>query len=388
MKLTIGYDTLMGAMTYVHSVSTSSLSLENNRTIVFDITDERLAMYGESTTIGVVTEIPQGLYQFEVEEDGVKQFQVKTKELINFLSTFTVDRTHPTDVEMTLEHNQVHLVVHEEPLEDQPSYLKNASKWVLDLLPIKASTKDSMEIGKGEERVGTELLSVYISTLFPLLSNQDSSMNDSRVNFEDEYVNVITSKAVSVVKNRLPSCLRGIVIGYSGMQLLKQLGSEYEEIYVSKDDEKSRLYISAGNNRIAIKFNRKMVDYKGILENIEEDNYIVIDRQMFLSVLKRLKLTKDKPTLSIDVENEVLKIENSRFQQDIPLTEFNGSDLGTYDLLVLTDSLSEAVLGGDMDGFEQEIIINITKMGNHCMIAIKDKQGFWLSVFRVTIKSR
>jgi len=386
MKLTVDYNTLMNSLTYVHSVSNSSLSLESNRMIVFVVSNEQLSIYGESTTIGVVTDIEKGNYKYENgDESGTDTFQVKTKEFMNFLGTFTIDRTYPTDVEFEIENNRLNLTVYEEPLEDQPSYLKNKSTWMFELTPIKKATLESMDIDKGEDIVDTQLLQIYADAMFPLLSNQDASMNDSRVNFEDKYVYVFTSRTFALFKNKLPQCLRGVVIGYSGVQLLKQLCTQYDQIFVSKNEEQSKIFISADNNRIAIKFNRKMPPYDRMLETITEENYIVIDRPLLSSVIRRLKLTNDKTHLKINTELEVLEVDNTRFSQNIPLTEFSGGELGEFNVSVVTDILEDSIIGDD-SMYPDELVILLNRTGNSYMITFKDKSDNWMSVFRVVAR--
>ena len=214
MKLTVDYNILKNALTYVGSVSNSHLSLEQNKMVVFSVSDDKLSVYGESATIGAITDIEKGNFTYESENpEGRDLFQVKTKEFLGFLNTFTVDRTYPSLVEFRLENNQLHLTVNEEPLDEQPSYLRNKSNWLFELTPIKKSTLESMQIEEGEEVVPTELLNIYIEAMLPLLSNADSSMNDGRVNFEDTYVYVFTSRTFAMFKNKLPQCVRGVVLG-------------------------------------------------------------------------------------------------------------------------------------------------------------------------------
>lgn len=376
----------MNALTYVYSVSNSPLSLESSRLIVFVVDDNQLSIYGESATIGAITDIEKGDYTYEPSNDEhMDTFQVKTKEFMGFLSTFTIDRTYPTDVEFNLDNNRLDLVVHEEPSEGQPSYLKNESHWLFELTPIKKSTLESMNIDRGEEAVNTELLQIYVDALFPLLSNQDVSMNDSRINFEDQYVYVFTSRTFALFKNKLPKCLRGVVIGYLGVQLLKQLCTQYDQIFVSKSEDQSKLFISADNNRIAIKFNRKMPPYQKTLEAISEDNYIVIDRQMLSSIIKRLKLVNDKTNLKINLQTEQLEVGNKRFNQNIPLNEYGGQDLEEFSVGVVTNILEDSVLGDDTL-YPDELVILLTRTGNSYMITFKDKSNNWMSIFRVIAK--
>jgi hypothetical protein len=375
----------MNALTYVSSASNSPLSLESNRMIVFVVSQENLSVYGESATIGAITDIEKGNYVYEPDEgEEVAQFQVKTKEFMGFLGTFTVGRTYPTNVVFELSGNRLNLTVFEEPCEGQPSYLKNQSHWIFELTPLKKSTLESMNIGKGEDVVMTELLKVYVDALFPLLSNQDSAMNDSRVNFSDEYVYVLTSKTFTLIRNKLPECMRGVVLGYLGIQLLKQLCAQYDQIYVSKNEEQSKLFISADNNRIAIKFNRKMPPYEKTLSTITEENYMVVDRLMMKSILKRLKLTNDKTNLKVNLDEGVLEVGNKRFFQNVPLNE-HGGDLADFQVSVVTDIIEDAIIGDD-ESYLEELIVLANRQGNAYTITFKDKSNMWLSIFRVLAK--
>lgn len=381
MKLQIDYDKLMNGLTYVGSVANSQLSLEANRTVVFAVSQNNLSLYGESATIGAITDFEPSEYAYESDNEG-DMFQIKTKELLSFLNTFSVDRTMPTNVDLVLEGTRLTLTVHEEPLEGQPSYLKNQSHWVFDTTPIKKSTLENMTINEGEDMVNTELLSIYIGALFPLLSNADANMNDSKIQFEDTYAYVFTSKTFALFKNKLPQCMRGIVLGYAGIQLLKQLSAEYDQILVSKSDEASKIYVSAGNNRMAIKFSRKMPSYTKMLEALTTDNYFVIDRQMLSSVINRLSLTNDKTDLKVNLQTEMLEVGNKKFHQNLPITEFKGNDLSEFNIGVVTGILKDSILGDD-SLYPEELVIRPTKMDNSWMVTFTDKTDNWLSVFRV-----
>lgn len=386
MKLTVDYNTLMNALTYVGSVSNSQMSLEANKMVVFVVSNEQLSVYGESATIGAITDIEQGNFTYETDnEEGKDVFQVKTKEFLGFLNTFGVDRTYPSEVEFNLDEKRLNLTVYEEPLEDQPSYLKNKSHWLFELAPLKKSTLQSMDIAVGEDAVPTQLLQIYVDALFPLLSNQDASMNDGRINFEENSIYVFTSRTFALFKNKLPQCMKGVVLGYAGIQLIKQLCSEHDQIFVSKSEESGKLYISADNNRIAIKFNRKMPAYSRMLESIQRDNYFVIDRKMLGSIIKRLKLVNDPTNVSIDLEKEVLEIGNKRFNQSIPLNEYGGSELADFKIGVVTDVLEDSIIGDD-SLYPDEVTVSVTRVDNSYMVEFTDASDNWLSVFRVIAK--
>ena len=170
----------------------------------------------------------------------------------------------------------------------------------------------------------------------------------------------------------------------SGVDLLKQLCKQHDQILISKSDESSKLYVTADNNRMAIKFNRKMPPYDKMLDAIKHDNYVVIDRGMLTSIIN-LKLTNEDTNLEVDLENEVLKVGNKRFNQSIPLNEHGGSEIGSFKIRVVTAVLEDSIIG-DNSMYPDELIISPTKMGNSYMIEFSDESKNWLSVFRVIAK--
>lgn len=385
MKLVVGYDILKSALTYVSNVSNTQSSLEANKTVVFSVSQEAVTLYGESATVGAVTEIERGNFTAELpDEEEFKLFQVKTKELKSFLDTFVIDRTYPTDVEFVIDNNKLNLTVNEEPLDGQPSYLQNSSSWVFDLSAIKKSTLEAMKIGRGEEPVSTELLQIYIDAMFPVLNGSDVSMNDSKVHFDDNNVFVFTSRIFAMFKNKLPLCMRGIVLGYPAVQLLKDLCANFEQVFVSKDDAGSKLLVSAGNTNISIKYNRKMPDYTKMLESIKEDNYMELDRKMLSSTVRRLKLVPNNKTelkVKLGEEESFLSVDNKRFTQNIPLTE-TGGDLSDFKVLVQTNIIEDAILGAD-NMYPDNLIISATKNGNTFTISFSDESKNWMTAFVV-----
>lgn len=388
MKLTVEYNKLINSLTYVGSVSNSTMSLEANRTVVFVVTDNQISIYGESATIGAITDIEKGDYKYETDKEERKDaFQVKTKEFLNFLNTFTVDRTYPTDVVFSINEAETELTlsVYEEPLEDQPSYLSNKSDWTFNLSRLKESTLKSMVISEGEDVVPSELLQIYVDAFFPLLNNQEASMSDSKVNFGEEYVYVNTSRTFALFNNKLPECMKGIVLGYAGIQLLKQLSSEHEQLFVSLNDKESRLFVTVENNRFAIKFNRKMPPYQSILNAIAYDNHFTVDRKMLTSVIKRLKLVNDTTKVQVNLGSNQLDVGNSKFHQSLPLTDYAGEVIGDFKIDVVTDILSDAIIGDDAM-FSDEVTFVVTPSNNSYMICVKDESSNWLSMFRVIAK--
>ncbi|MEC2463565.1 hypothetical protein P9X10_01440 [Bacillus cereus] len=389
MKLVMDYSKLLEGLTYVGSVANSQSSLEGNKVVIFVVNKEKLSMFGESATIGALTEFEHVDFQYESEKQG-DMFKVKTKELLNFLGTFTIDRTMPTKVVFELVEGSngsgtLTLTVHEEPLEGQPSYLQNESHWTFDTTPITKATLENMEVLDGDTTVHAVLLQLYIDALLPLLNNADANMNDSKLNFEESYAYVFSSKTFALVKNKLPECMRGIVLGYEGVQLLKQLCGEYDELLVSKVREKGKIFITAGNNRMSIKFNERMPDYKRLMETLTQENSFTIDRKMFTSVINRLSLTKDNTHISLDLEKEEMSLKTKKFSQSIPITNYTGGDLKDFNISIVTGVLKESVLGND-EQYEENLIVQVTKGPTAWTITFTDKLGLWLCVFRVQSK--
>ena len=376
----------MNALTYVGGISTSTANIDTNKSVTFKVTEEAISIYGESATVGAITDIERGDFTYEPSnEEGQDLFQVKTKEFTSFLNTFTQDRTRPTDVVFQIDNNRLHLTVHEEPLDGQPSYLENESKWTFDLTAVKKATVESMQIDVGTEIVNSELLQLYVDAMYPLISGGSINMSDSKLNFAEEYVYVFTSRVVAMFKNKLPNCMRGIVLSKAGVEVLKNLSEGFEQLMVTKNEEASKLFVSAGNNRVAIKFNRKMPPYQQTLDSLSPDNYTVIDRKLLKSIIKRLKLTKDTTMLSVNTGEEVMNVGNSRFAQNIPLIEFGGDILDTFKVGVVTEALEDAILGSD-EIYPDEVHISPTKQGNAFMIKFSDDSQNWLSIFRVTAR--
>ncbi|EAO56491.1 hypothetical protein RBTH_07538 [Bacillus thuringiensis serovar israelensis ATCC 35646] len=370
-------------------MANSQSSLEGNKVVIFTVTEDNLTIFGESATVGAITEFEKSDFNYSSKNTG-DMFKVKTKELLNFLNTFTIDRTMPTKVTFDLVEGTngggtLTLTVHEEPLEGQPSYLENDSHWVFDTTPISKATLENMNILDGEQVVASPLLKIYIEALLPLLNNADANMNDSKINFEEKYAYVFSSKTFALFQNKLPECLKGIVLGYEGIVLLKQLTSEYDQILVSKYREKGKIFITAGTNRISIKFNEKMLDYKRMMETLTVDNYFTVDRKMFTSVINRLTLTKDNTTMSLDLENEVLALRSKKFSQNIPISNYSGADLKDFNINVVTGVLKDSVLGDDAQ-YSDDLVIRVTRSSTAWTVTFTDPSNMWLCVFRTLAK--
>ena len=153
-------------------------------------------------------------------------------------------------------------------------------------------------------------------------------------------------------------------------------------VEVAKTDE--RICLRMGNAVAFIRFDTKTPNYALYESMIQKNHAIVLDRQYFKDVLKRLSLVNESVQFSVNAEDGVVEVRNSKFHQELPILQTKAiEELGTVSFKILPEVFNKAIIGDDAT-FSQLVFIYFEpqEKGGYNLI-FADDSGSWNSVARV-----
>lgn len=390
MKFKLGYDTLINNLEYVSTIVEDRLLDESMRNIIVRINKSGVVHFiGYNSIVICRTRLENGDYRLTEEDDVYDEsqnfyMQLKAKELMNFLNTFkSLKRTKPTDVLIETVNNKLRLTVFE--VEDTDEGIRELnSKWLFDNIPLKLNVKNeiNMELKATETSIQSINVLFYLSSLVPLLSDENGNGLPSRMHFGDDYVFVVTGMFATLFKNELPEAFKKVVFTYSALNFMKKVLERNEVVDIGKTE--SHLILATDTSEAFIRYIPKMPDTSIYLKSFKRDHVVVLDRKYLKDVVKRLSLTNDMATVEIDTNNEGLLVKNSKFSQLVPIQFERGiTELGKITFKIATKVLDKAVIGDD-NIFPEQIGIYINPLANTGYVLIfSDSSDKWFSTVQV-----
>lgn len=394
MKLVTTFSTLVSNLDSVTSVVEDKLIDESARNIIFKITETGVSLMGYSLLAICKTPLEEGSFSVSFEDgelvDGVMYMQIKSKELNNFLGTFkSLKKTKPSEVEFQTINGKVRLIVTEDfmPTDEDEEIKSQKSVWVFDNIPVKSSVIKAIEIEankEDEERIDSVSLLMYINSMLPLLSDEGNSL-PSKLNFCEDYVCAVPNKFATLFSNTLPKAFKGVSLNYSAISFLKKVLATSEVVFISRTE--THISVITERSEAFLNYLTKLPNTQLYLEYYKKDHAIVVDRLYLKDVLKRLSVINENATITIDSEEGVLKVKNSKFSQEVPILSQKGMDeLGSVTFKLATDVISKAIIGDDAvftaESTDLRIYVVKTQTSGY-MLYITDAYDMWFSVIQV-----
>lgn len=387
MKITCNYENLVGVLSNIAIVVEDAMSSDDMKNIIIRVYKETgvVEVIGVNQIITYRVELENGSYFIEVDDseykdNGVAEVQVKSKELNAFLGTFkSIRRTKVTDVELSTVKNKVSVTVVETDVDTGREYRSN---WMLDNIPIKVNMLSSLNLTMPNEE--TEVMDVsammlYTSSLFPIMQN--SANLYSKLVFGENYVVAFSTTSTTLMKNFLGGVFKNFCLSYRALSFMKSVVCNEPAVEVAKTDE--RICLRMGNSVAFVRYDAKMPNYDMYEKMIEKNHAIVLDRQYFKDVLKRLSLVNESIVFTINMETETVEVKNSKFHQELPILQSKAMhELGEVTFKALPEVFNKAIIGDDA-AFSESVFMYLVpqEKGGYTLI-FADDSGSWNSVLR------
>ena len=391
MRLSTSYEVLTGTLSNIASVVEDSLSSDDMRNVIFACSENEMRMIGVNQLITYRKKIELGDFRVildetdKLSEDGMYYFQLNSKELTGFLNAFKgMRKTKPSDVIFETKHGgiKIELTVVEDSISD--AGVKNASQWTFDNTPINRSIFAELSRQLPDDTakwstVPTKSILCYVANMLPIMTSEGNATLYNILTFGDDFVVAFNQRFNTLMSNVLPDEFKGISLNYRAVSFMKSVICNSDMVEVSKTE--TQLVFKTGDSEAFVKFLTRLPAYKMFLESYKEDHGIVIDRQYFKDVLKRLALVNENITLVINGEVGELTVSNTKFRQKVSILQSKAmEDLGEVHLKVRPQVFQQAIVGDD-NQFGEELCIYFVKGDNGGYTTIfTDLSKSWFSV--------
>ena len=435
------FDYLYNTLSNIQIVSEDSMSDEKTKTIIFKMKkdDSSLQLIGLNKLITLRVGFDTSKYTLEFDEsdnnrfkDGILFVSLYSKELINFLSTYrsmALTRVEGIAFEFN-ERNMIKCIVYEvedsdasvsssstsedmgfigegmmeiesasEADDDSPSKHYH-SQWVFENVPIKNSILPAINIASPDkelEPISKLAMKVYTKHLIPIMDN-DMAMF-SMMLFIDKKVIVFNNAFTTIMSDMLNENtvfdkirLNTKVMTFMDKNILDNIADEEDTFEALRIENTDYIYLKWDNNEAFVRYDKNIPVYKTFLEAVSRDHYIKINRLYLRDVLKRLNLVNDSIEFTIDVNNEIVNLRNSKFSQDIEITDKEGMDtIEKLSFKIMPVILNKSIIGDDNEWRDTEpdvmICYNQNDTKNQFITFTGDTKS-WVSVIRakMTVK--
>lgn len=387
MKITCSYKDLSVVLSSMASVVEDAMSSEDLKNVIFRVykADNTVELIGINNIITYKVQLEEGSYTTEIDESeykdtGYAEIQVKSKELNSFLDTFkSVRRTRVTDVEFETVKNKVKVTVKESDVDTGHEY---SSNWVLDNIPIKPNMLSSinLEVPEQLKQLDVPAIGLYVSSLFPVMQNGANLY--SKLAFGENSVVAFSTSSTTMMRNFIGDDFTNFCLSYRALSFIKGTVCAEQLVEYAKTDE--RICFKMGNSVAFVRYEHKMPNYEIYEKMINRSHAIVLDRQYFKDVLKRLSLIDESIVFTVKPDEEMVVVKNSKFNQEIPILQQKAmSELGTIAFKVLPKVFTNAIIGDD-NAFSNSVFMYIEPLDNGgYSLTFSDDSGSWNSVARI-----
>ena len=391
MRLSTSYEVLTGTLSNIASVVEDSLSSEEMRNVIFACSETEMKMIGVNQLITYRKRIELGDFRVvfsdedKLHDDGLFYFQLNSKELTGFLNSFKgMRKTKPSDVVFETKHGgiKIELTVVEDSLAD--AGVKNVSQWTFDNMAINRSvfaelSRQLPDANAKWSTVATKNILGYVANMLPIMTSEGNSTLYNILTFGDDFVVAFNQRFNTLMQNVLPDEFKGISLNYRAVAFMKSVICNSDMVDVSRTE--TQLVFKTADSEAFVKFLTRLPAYKMFVESYKEDHGIVIDRQYFKDVLKRLALVNENITLVIDGVNGKITVSNTKFRQQVDILQSKAmEELGEVHLKVRPQVFQQAIVGDD-NQFGDELCIYFVKGENGGYTTIfTDLSKSWMSI--------
>mgnify|MGYP001224339772 FL=1 len=356
MIIRMSFETLDKGIETVSGVISDKSVPEDLKNVIFHVRDGKVYVAGFSSDIINVTltdatvELPEG-------ESTESLFQLKAKELSDVVNSFKgLKRTKVEGVELHVRDTEAVLHIKEAPIDEEIEFAEKfyqTSKFRVPKPRVKDIVKNevqkvSMDI-QGTD-IESDTLLVYILSLLPTIA-KETRESTSNMMFGDEYIYTVLSPYTAIMPNKLPEPLRGFRLKNSVVNFLKNFISQAQVFTFHKEP--------FGNGGVILTF--KVNDSVAVIKCADmsrafditnfvtlPDNGVIVDKEYFIDVLKRMSLSGDAAYVEVNIESTEsgdavgsMRVVSKTMTQDIPVRGAKGA--GTFSFSIRADLLSSMI---------------------------------------------
>lgn len=380
MKISVKYDELVETLGFATTVLSDKSVEDKMKNVIFLVDAESIKVVGYNAFTFSRTDI-EDVSMEDIPGNGW-QFQVRAANLLKILSSFSsLSKTKVDGVDFEDDGVRIKLTIHENAIKEEDERLSQKCVFQLENIPILSNVmKDiNMEFPEDVEVVDSGDLSIYIESLLPLMSNDSASKNESKLNFAEDYVFVMSAQMSAYFKNKLPDAFKGLTLSYSSVNFLKKLTEGASSVNICRIEK--YLCIQSNNTEAFMRYQNIKIKYQAYLQRLNKDKGIVVDRLYLKDVLRRMSNISPDGKMCITDDN-TLEVTNSSFHQVIPLINVKEGTSG-ISFNVSVGFLEKAIVGRD-DMLSGELFIYFVPTARGYSIFLLDRTGAWLSNTTVT----
>ena len=422
MNITFKYKELVAILSEVATVIDESLANEDMKNIIFEIKNDVLNIITTSTAIVYKRTVDKSIYSFAIDENEYTQednnvvyrFQLKSKELLNFLNTYkSLKRTQANEVKFTtLENKRVECSVTEEEVvknvtdndneTDEIGFLSDKqdnidkkvrkgfvskSRWMFTTSAIKLSILNSIKQNVDENEKEIELkgtdIAYHTKNMLRVVSNKIPTY--SYTLFDKEYVLGFNPAYTTVMKNKLNTdgIFENMKLSYKVIQFLDKIISKNDKVKVVKTQ--THLCVITDNSVSFLIYETKMPNYRPYIDLYTRNFYISVDKLFLKDILKRLSLLKETIEFDVDVPNRVINLSNSKFSQPIHIATSYNMDDRRFRFKIMPEVLTKAISCSNYDESNNELRLYYCPSESTTILVFTDAEDTWFTTAKIAI---
>ena len=419
MVFSCNYNSLITHLQDIANIVEDPLAAEDDKSIVFIFskTDmgNKVKLVGVSPVITFRRSLNEGDYTLtlddeELDEKGEKLIIIKSKELLGFLNSYkSLRKTKVDELIFETVRNKVKCTVIESraftkeeldkinsdlewnPDMPDPRNEHFHSSWMFDTvkvlpkkLPYIYLPVPDVELEHESDKGEFEFIS---RSMIPIVENATTLYG--HMTFDEKYIVSYNSAFTAIMFNIIPGdTFKGIRLNYRTLSFINKIISSEEDIRFTKTDK--HIYFKTNKSESYLKYDTKLAPYETQLKLYNNEHMVSVDRLYIKDILKRFSLLHDVIEVTIDSENSIIKMVNSKFSQEVPiLFQKNFEEIGTIHFTITPENLDKAIIGddsvfsNDSDSHDGETFIYYNK--ERSVICFGDCTKVWFTVLSVDV---
>lgn len=376
MVFSCDYDKLVTNLQDIADIVEDPLAAEGDKSIIFkfhkDENGNTVRLIGISPVIIFKRSLSEGDYHLiledtEVDDNGDKLIMIKSRELLNFLNSYkSLRKTKVDELIFEQSKNKIKCSVIEslnftkeeidkinqelswDPSAHDPREEKFHSSWTFDIIPIKQNRLSYINIVAPDVELQKESgmgeFKLLSKSMIPIVDN--SSTMYGSMDFDTNWLVAFNQAYVAFMCNVIPGdAFKGIKLSYRTLSFINKIISSEEDIQFARIDK--YIYFKTKSSEAFIVYDTKLTPYETQLKMFNANHMVSVDRAFLKDILKRFKLINDSIEITIDSENSIIKMKNSKFEQEIPILNQKDFNFSIIHFKIMPNYLDGAIIGED-----------------------------------------
>ncbi len=276
MTFTCEFATLLKKLKEVSIVSEDASSNDELKGIAFQLSKTGVTLIGVNALVTYRSNLAVDCYRLELDSDEDVVFQIRGKELLNFLGAYTgTRRTVVEEVSFSFNsHKQIFCTVYEKDKETEQVYKSN---YLFDNLQIKRPSELAIKLvspTEGLDTISTESLTLCTKTMLPIMTQGINLY--ANLLFDEVNMVAFSSAYTTIMKNPLKGkngVFQGITLPYKVLVFLDKIMCQGEKLQVTKVD--NYLYLKDGDNEAFVLFGKKLTNNQPAVDMYKKDHALV-----------------------------------------------------------------------------------------------------------------